>query len=165
MNTMTKEYENAIAKYYSKLRIRTIPLISWDLFTTRPNEASSFNTIQKKWDSKHVFYKVVIQSKKTIVVTNANYEIIFASANITKMNGYSPEEVIGKSPKIFQGKLTTDAAKINIKKAILNKLPFKEIILNYRKDGTVYFCEIEAYPKFDAKGNLINYIAFEKLVS
>jgi PAS domain S-box-containing protein len=162
---MTKEYEKAIAKYYSKLRIRTIPLISWDLFTTHPNEASSFNAIQKKWNSKDIFYKVVIQSKKTIVVTNANYEIIFASDNITKMNGYSPKEVIGKSPKIFQGKLTTDVSKSNIKKAILNKLPFKEIILNYRKDGSVYFCEIEAYPKFDAKGNLINYIAFEKLAS
>ena len=162
---MTREYENAIAKYYSKLRIRTIPLISWDLFTTHRNEAYSFNAIQKKWNSKDVFYKVVIQSKKTIVVTNANYEIIFASDNITKMNGYSPEEVMGKSPKIFQGKLTTDVSKSNIKKAILNNLPFKEIILNYRKDGTVYFCEIEAYPKFDAKGNLINYIAFEKLAS
>jgi PAS domain S-box-containing protein len=162
---MTKEYENAIAMYYSKLRIRTIPLISWDLFTTHPNEASTFNTIQKNWNSKDVFYEVVIQSKKIIIVTNANYEIIFASDNITKMNGYSPKEVIGASPKMFQGKLTTNDSISNIRKAILNKLPFKEIILNYRKDGTVYCCEIEAYPKFDAKGNLINYIAFEKLAS
>jgi PAS domain S-box-containing protein len=162
---MTKEYENAIAKYYSKLRIRTIPLISWDLFTTIPNEASSFNAIQKNWNSKDVFYKVVIQSKKTIVVTNANNEIVYASGNITKMNGYSSEEVIGKSPKMFQGKLTSEVSRSNIKKAIMNKLPFKEIILNYRKDGTLYLCEIEAYPKFDAKGNLINYIAFEKLAS
>jgi len=162
---MTKEYEKAIAKYYIKLRIRTIPLISWGLFTTHPNEASCFNAIQKKWNSKDAFYKAVIESKKTIVVTNANYEIVFVSDNITTMNGYSPQDVIGKSPKIFQGELTTEVSKSNIRNAVQNKLPFKEIILNYRKNGTVYLCEIEAYPKFDKKGNLVNYIAFEKLAS
>jgi PAS domain S-box-containing protein len=162
---MTKEYEKAIAKYYSKLRIVPLPLISWDLFATRPNEAVSFNVIQKEWHSKESFYKAVFQSKKAILVTNAHFEIVFASENIIKMNGYRPEEVMGKSPKIFQGKLTDEVSRNNIRKAILHRLPFKEIILNYKKNGSTYLCEIEAYPKFDAKGNLLHYIAFEKLAS
>ena len=38
---------------------------------------------------------------------------------------------------------------------------FKEVILNYKKNGETYLCKIEAYPKFDKEGNFVNYIAFE----
>ena len=81
------------------------------------------------------------------------------------MNGYRPEEVLAKSPKIFQGKLTCDVSRKNIKHALEHHLPFKEVILNYKKDGSTYLCEIKAYPKFNAEGKLIHYIAFEKLAS
>lgn len=162
---MTKEYHNAIAKYYSKLRIVTVPVMAWDLCTSRRNEALSFNAIQREWNLKENFYKAVIQSKKTIIVTNARYEIVFVSDNISEMNGYRPEEVLAKSPKIFQGKLTCDVSRKNIKYALEHHLPFKEVILNYKKDGSTYLCEINAYPKFNAEGKLIHYIAFEKLAS
>ena len=57
---MTKEYHNAIAKYYSKLRIVTVPVMAWDLCTSRRNEALSFNAIQREWNLKENFYKAVI---------------------------------------------------------------------------------------------------------
>ena len=81
------------------------------------------------------------------------------------MNGYYPKDVLGKSPKMFQGPLTSAKALDNIKIAVKNQLPFKEIITNYKKDGSLYECEIKAVPKFDAKGNLVNYIAFERIAS
>jgi hypothetical protein len=36
--------------------------------------------------------------KEVVIVTDAKLEIVFASHNMTKMNGYV-EEVIGRSPK------------------------------------------------------------------
>jgi hypothetical protein len=66
---------------------------------------------------------------------------------------------------MFQGPLTSAKALDNIKIAVKNQLPFKEIITNYKKDGSLYECEIKAVPKFDAKGNLVNYIAFERIAS
>jgi hypothetical protein len=81
------------------------------------------------------------------------------------MSGYHQEEIIGKSPKVFQGILTSEITKTNIRQAINNKLPFKEIILNYKKDGSTYLCEIEAIPKFNKKGEFLNYIAFERIAS
>jgi len=85
--------------------------------------------------------------------------------SIHKMNGYHPHEIIGKTPKIFQGELTSEISRTKIKNALLNQLPFKEIIVNYKKDGTTYLCEIEAFPKFNKKGELLNYIAFERIAS
>lgn len=162
---MTKDYDLALAKHHRKLRIVTVPLISWGLFPVCTDEISVFNYVQKYWKIKEDFDSIVQQSKKSILVTNTDFEIIFASNNILEMNGYNPFEIIGKSPKIFQGELTSSLTTKQIRKAIKQRKPFKEILLNYKKDGSIYLCEIEAFPKFNQKGEFINYIAFEKIAS
>jgi PAS domain S-box-containing protein len=162
---MTLEYENAIAKYYSKMKIIRAPLLCWDLFNHSINEAVNFNKIQHDWTSKESFFTAVIQSKNTVLITDINYNIVFASNNMIEMNGYRPDEVLSKNPKMFQGDLTCDSARKNIKYATANHLPFKEVIVNYKKDGSTYLCEICGYPKFDKQGNLVHYIAFEKLAA
>ncbi len=160
-----KNYELAIAKYYSKLKIIPTPLLSWDIFSSQQDEISLFNSFQKNWKSKENFHEIVHKHKKSVIITNSLFEIVFATENIAKMNGYFPSEIIGKSPKMFQGKLTSETTKKTIKEAIITQKPFKEVILNYKKDGSTYFCEIEAYPKFNQEGNFINYIAFERKAS
>ena len=100
-----------------------------------------------------------------IVVTDVNLKIVFASKNIIKMNGYLPSEVIGKHPKIFQGEATNLETSKQIGLAIKNQKPFKQVITNYCKDGSLYKCEIQGFPVFDKSGVLINFIAFEKMVA
>ena len=124
-------------------------------------EYNNFSSIQKTWKEKEDYFK----ENDVLIVTNTHFEIVFASKNIFDMNGYFPNEVIGKSPKMFQGPLTSRVSLDSIKVAVQKQLPFTQIITNYKKDGSLYECEINAVPKFDAKGNLVNYIAFERLAS
>lgn len=162
---MTPEYDEAFAKYYATLKILPLPLISWDFFDSKNFQIGTFNKIQKQWKSKISFEDIVYKTKREILVTDLNQQIIFASDGIHAMNGWRSNEIIGKSPKIFQGKLTSIQSKSNIRNAILNKLPFKEIITNYRKNGSTYLCEIEGFPMFNKKGTLVNYVAFESIAS
>ena len=162
---MTTEYEKALAKYYSKLSIFSAPLISWDIFSSQTNEISLFNSIQENWKTRDDFHQIVNKSKKSIIVTNINLEIVFVSENIYEMNGFHSFEILGKSPKIFQGKLTSSQISSKIRIAIDERKPFREVVLNYKKDGSTYLCEIEAYPKFNKKGEFINYIAIERIAS
>ena len=162
---MTQEYESAVATYYSKLKIVPVPLISWDLFVNHDFQIEKYNSIQKQWKSKENFREIVYQKKQEIIITDTNFEIVFASSGIFKMNGYHPFEVVGKSAKLFQGKETSQKSKDTIRLALANELPFKEILVNYKKDGSTYLCEIEAYPKFDKEGKLTHYIAFERIAS
>lgn len=162
---MTEQYDKAWAKYVNGLRVVPVPLLSWDVFQNYNSEIKSYNFIQKEWNSKENFRKIVQLEKREIIITNANQEIVFATSGIYEMNGWNPFEVIGKSPKIFQGELTSESSKKKIRAAIKNQLPFKEVILNYRKDESTYLCEIEGFPKFNKKGELINYIAFERIAS
>jgi PAS domain S-box-containing protein len=166
-------YDKAAAKYYSGLDIKTMPLISWDFFsqsfsnkqlTILDNSVLSKLETKNNWETTWDFTNM-LQNETVIVVTDSKLKIVFASENINKMNGYNPKEVIGQTPKMFQGKDTDAAISNEIRLAIENQKPFDKVVLNYRKDGSVYKCHIKGHPIFNHNGKLINFIAFEKIAA
>ena len=160
---MFDKYDKAWAKHYKKLKLLPLPLLSWDIFSNPNTEISTFNSIQKNWVNKEDFQNQI--ANKSVIITDSKLTILYVSKEITELTGYTTSEIIGNSPKMFQGVLTDNFTRNKIRKAVSKKHPFKEIVINYKKDGTFYKCEIEAYPKFDANNNLVNYIAFEKIAS
>lgn len=160
-----KNYDSACAKYYSKLKILPLPLTSWEFRKDYLDEAIHFHKIQANWAINEDFLKQSQKEKREIIITNKHFKIIFTSRNFSKINGYLPKEIIGKSPNIFQGEATCKATRARIKTALNNLKPFKEVILNYKKNGESYWCEIEAYPMFSKQGEFLNYIALEKFAA
>jgi PAS domain S-box-containing protein len=156
------EFDKAWAKYQKRLKLLPLP-ISWEFYKLDSIETVLFNNIQRNWEDKSNFLNIAKRENQEVIVTDKNFKIIFASTNITSINGYSPKEIIGKSPKMFQGYETTQESRQNIQIAIQKLLPFKQVVINYDKTGKKYNCEIEAYPKFDKEGKFLNYIAFERV--
>lgn len=78
------------------------------------------------------------------------------------MNGYLPKEVLGKTPKLFQGPATEPGSRELIRTAIAAIQPFTCTILNYRKDGSLYNCSIEGFPVVNESGKLVHYVAIEE---
>jgi PAS domain S-box-containing protein len=168
-----KEYDIAVSKYKNSLNAKEFPLISWDFYLTTfdkyklllPDSLSlskiaKENNWAKNWDFKHELINDTV-----VVVTDPELKIVFASQNIVNMNGYKPDEVIGNSPKMFQGKLTDIKVSREISIAIKKQRSFSKTIINYCKDGSLYKCHIKGYPVFDKTGNLTNFIAFEKIAA
>jgi PAS domain S-box-containing protein len=108
------------------------------------------------------YHEALIWENKTIIVTNTQLQIIYATENLLAMNGYHPSEVIGKRPAIFQGPETSVETRKFIKSAIQALQPFNTSIINYKKNGSMYTCHIEAFPIFDINGKLVNFVAIEK---
>lgn len=160
---MFDKYDKAWTKYHKKLRLLPLPILSWDVFSNPNVEISIFNSIQKNWVHKEDYNHQV--ANKYVIVTDSKLTILFATKQISELTGYHSSEIIGQSPKMFQGTLTNEVSRSKIREAVKNNHPFKEIVINYKKDGTFYKCEIEAYPKFDADNNLVNYIAYERIAS
>lgn len=167
------EYEKAIAKYNAGLTLKPMPLISWDLFSQSFSnkhatvfDASALHKLETKnnWNTSWDFNQK-LQNDTVIVVTNSDLKIVFASRNIVKMNGYNPKEVIGKSPKMFQGQDTDASISYEISQAIKQKQSFEKVVVNYCKDGSTYKCHIQGHPIFNKEGKLINFIAFEKIAA
>lgn len=159
---MMSTYEKAVAAYYKKEKGTHLPFTHFDFFVQPRPEKADFEAIQESWTEKTT-YNSFLLSKKAAIVTDASLKIVYASTNIIKINGYEITEVLGKSPKMFQGIGTDSKVTNRIRKAVLNGEPFKEVILNYKKDGQEYWCDIEGLPRFNKDGVLTHYIAFEEV--
>lgn len=169
-----KNYDTAANRFYSTLDIKGLPLISWDLFSTTfdticktNNDIFQLQNLAKinKWSHDEDFNEALFKKEQVLVVTDAELTIVHATQNIKKMNGYMPEEILGKKPNMFQGVDTCKKTTKIISLAVKNKQPFEAVILNYRKDGSSYKCWIKGEPIFNKLGDVVNFIAYEKEVA
>ena len=168
-----KIYDAAFANQHQNVAIKPMPLVSWDIYSqyllqtnVLLHDVNSLHQIANKNQWKSVWdYKESLQDETVIVVTDASLKIVFASQNIQAMNGYPAKEVIGNSPKMFQGPATDMFISSEIRQAILDKKPFDRQVINYCKDGSPYKCQIKGFPIFNHKGEVTNFIAFEKIAA
>ena len=170
-----KDYDDAVIKFRKSLNYPLLPIVSWDFY------AQNFDAMKKSAEDMNVLLALASTNawklstnlldeklkadKNVIVVTDPNLTIVFASHNIWDMNQYRPEEIIGQKPKMFQGIKTSKASLKIISDAIKENRPFETTVINYRKDGSTYNCWIEGQPVYNKKGNVVNFIAFEKEVA
>ena len=146
------------------------PLLCWDIFMEgfhrRLNLADDIQQLaqlsqQQGWIHNLNFEHQLLWLDRTILVTDPALMIVYASSNMENMNGYTPDEVIGWRPSMFQGPETSLLTRQQLGEAIKKQTPFETTIINYRKDGQQYLCHLEEYPLFNHKKDLVNFIAFE----
>ncbi|MCG1035944.1 PAS domain-containing protein [Polaribacter sargassicola] len=135
----------------------TTPIISFDFYidffteeiknATRKKDIYAVKDFATKFKWTNNFNEIFKnQTFDAIVLTNKKQEIIWVNDGFKKMTGYSKNYAINKTPSFLQGENTCEKTKTLIRKKINTNKPFKEIILNYKKDKTPYKCEINFYP-------------------
>lgn len=169
-----REYDFAAKKFYTKQDFTSLPLESWDLFANAfdalCNNLGELNVLRamahaNNWKDS-AFIETRLQEEPTvIVVTDAQLQIVHTSKEIYGMTGYRSEEIVGKTPKIFQGEKTCRDTANKIRKAIQEEQMFEATVINYRKDGSTYKCWLQGIPIKNTKGKVVNFIAFEKEVA
>ncbi|MEL7021521.1 MAG: helix-turn-helix domain-containing protein [Bacteroidota bacterium] len=96
-----------------------------------------------------------------VILTDADRRIQWVNDDFTTVTGYTLSEVVGKKPSLLQG-VDTDLEVVGrIRQRLDERVPIKERILNYKKDGTPYFCHLVIHPVFTPEHVLTNFIAFE----
>lgn len=102
-----------------------------------------------------------------VVITDAELDgpgphVLYVNAAFEAMTGYRAAEVVGSSPRMLQGKLTSALAKTYLKHALRRGRMHKTVLVNYRKSGEPYRCVIEVAPLQDAEGQLRFFMAIER---
>ncbi len=90
--------------------------------------------------SLHVLRELVESSYDSILMTDATQaaKIVYANSAFRTLTGYSPSEVIGKTPRILQGPGTDKKVIARLGKALKKGGKFEGRAINYRKDGTPF---------------------------
>lgn len=91
--------------------------------------------------------------------------ILFASPAVEAATGWTPAELMGRSPKVFQGPRTCPQALARIRDAIRTWSPVEVELTNYRKDGTPFRVELSIAPVADRTGWFTHWIALQRDVT
>ncbi len=114
---------------------------------------------------------VILNANDSIMITEAEPldgcgpAIMYVNDAFTKMTGYKSEEVTGKTPRILQGP-KTDRNELNKLGNSLKKWERTEItVINYKKNGQEYWCNMSISPVANEKGWFTHWIAIERDVT
>lgn len=101
----------------------------------------------------------------TIELGDPGPQIVYVNRAFTQMSGYSPEEAIGRTPRILQGPLTDRNEMARMRRELEAGRPFLGETINYRKDGRPYFMEWSVYGLRDDDGVIHFYVAVQRDIS
>ena len=91
--------------------------------------------------------------------------IVYANESFTRMTGYTSEEIAGKTPRILQGPRTDRTRLDEIRTALTEREPVRVELLNYRKDGTEFWVEVDIEPVTDERGNHTHWVSVQRDVT
>ncbi len=91
--------------------------------------------------------------------------VVWCNRAFTDMTGFSAEEIIGKTPRIFQGPMTDPQTKARIRKGLEQWDHIREEILNYDKSGREFWVELDIKPVADADGWFHYWVAVQRNIT
>lgn len=91
--------------------------------------------------------------------------VVYVNEAFTLLTGYSPEEVIGKTPKILHGPNTDQNSLMLIKQALQDGKPIRKDILNYRKNGSEFWAELDIAPITNHQGVVTHWVSIQREIT
>lgn len=110
------------------------------------------------------------QSFNSVLITDAQPgpmgpRIVYANPALCEMTGYSAAELLGQTPRILQGALTSPEVLQTLRECLQSDRFFRGSTINYRKDGRPYTVEWNISPVKDEAGVTTHYVSVQQDIS
>jgi diguanylate cyclase (GGDEF)-like protein/PAS domain S-box-containing protein len=105
---------------------------------------------------------VTEQLDDAIVVTNLNYEITYINDTFQTLYGYSREEVLGRTPDFLSVSTSPEKVRNDILRTISSGGTWKGEVVNRKKDGSTFECELVIFPLTDEEGAILAYAEHQR---
>lgn len=120
-------------------------------------------TAQRKTEEQlRKLSRAVEQSTVSIVITSLNGNIEYANPNTFRTTGYTPEELIGKNPRILKSGETSPEEYTNLWENITEGKQWKGIFHNVKKNGELYWEQSTISPIFSDRGTITHFLAIKE---
>ncbi|OUC11992.1 MAG: hypothetical protein B0A82_25175 [Alkalinema sp. CACIAM 70d] len=123
---------------------------------------------QKQESWLRLLESVIVNANDAVVITEAEPvklpgpHIIYVNRAFTRMMGYEPEDVIGKTPRILQGPKTDLHTLEHIRSALRQWKSVLVEVINYRKDGSEIWVELSIFPVADQTGRYHYWVGIQR---
>lgn len=105
-----------------------------------------------------------------VIITSADLDapgplIEYVNPAFTRLTGYEPQDVVGRSPRLLQGPLTDRAVMRQLREDLEARQIFSGLAINYRKDGSTYTIEWLIAPVRGPDGEVARWVAVQRDVT
>lgn len=104
------------------------------------------------------------EANLSVLVTEAagDMGIVYANPAFERLTGYDRDELIGRNCRLLQGPGTDPAAVDRLREALAERSEVREVLLNYRKDGTPFWNDLFIAPVRDAAGAVVQFVGVQR---
>ena len=137
----------------------------------RLHQLSTYSLNRSQQERLRLLENTVNQANDVVVITEAEPidepgpRIIYANPAFEKMTGYSFEEVVGKTPRLLQGPKSDRKELDRIREALAAWQQVRVELINYRKDGSEFWVELDISPVVNEQGWYTHWIAIQRDIS
>ncbi len=145
-------------------------VIAWSNTAILDNENNAVGTLisgQDVTEKQAIENQLMLQSAaleaaaNAIVITDKSGKIVWANQALTKISGYTQQEVVGQNPRIFKSGLHNDYFYENMWNTVLAGNIWHDEIFNRRKDDRLYTEEMTITPVRNRQGDIQHFIAIK----
>lgn len=105
--------------------------------------------------------KFAEHTQSGLLVTNAKGVTTWVHPSMAMITGHDPEELLGEKPGMLQGPDTDPKHIAAFQKGLATKKPFRQEILNYKKDGTPIWNEVQVTPLLNDFGEVQEFLGIQ----
>ncbi|MEC4750154.1 EAL domain-containing protein [Methylomicrobium sp. Wu6] len=109
-------------------------------------------------------YHAMDNSPNFIFITNRNGIIEYTNRKITETTGFSSEEVVGKTPRIFSSGLSADSY-ITLWDTISSGQVWRGVLRNQKKNGELYWARESIAPVINSEREITHFVAIQEDVT
>ncbi len=124
--------------------------------------AESEANLRKQTEELKKFQEIADSSFDQIIITDPDAVILYANHATEILTGYSKEELVGKKPSIWGGKMPQEVYQKLWKTIKEEKLPYAGEFTNQRKNGEKYLASTRISPLLDKNGDVKFFVAVQR---
>ncbi len=145
--------------YQVEVRLQLLPT------ETPPVFVGAVQDITERKDTeaqRHKLARVVDQMADPVIVTDIGGVIEYVNPAFERVTGYTRDEAFGRTPSFLRSGRHDDGFYRRMWEAILGGATFREVFINRRKDGSLYYEEKTITPLKDEHGLITHFISTGK---
>ena len=109
-----------------------------------------------------VFQQAVEHAPIAISITDLQANILYSNKAFSRVTGYKEDEVIGKNESILSNHTTPRLAYQALWGRLMQKKPWSGLLVNRRKDDSLYLAELTVAPVLNEKDEVVHYLGMHR---
>jgi PAS domain S-box-containing protein len=115
-----------------------------------------------------LFERAIETAVQGVTIADARQDdmpLIYLNEAFEEITGYTVPECLGENCRFLQGEGTDEETVAEIRRALDEETPVSVEILNYRKDGTPFWNQLDIVPVRDESGTVTHYLGLQQDVT